>query len=126
MSAQEILSKLRVKAGQRGLVLGAPESYRPVLDALPDGVSTSGPPRGQYDFLHLFATNKADLEHEGPVLRAALKPGGILWVSYPKGSAIPTDLKRDVVREVLAAAGLQVVSQVAIDEVWSALRAKIA
>ena len=44
---------------------------------------------------------------------------------HPKGKALPTDLNRDIVRVTLEPLGLEVVSQVAIDETWSALRAKI-
>jgi len=55
----------------------------------------------------------------------AERPGGILWVSSPKGKAQPTDLKRDILREALAEVGLEAVTQVAIDDVWSALRAKV-
>ena len=46
-------------------------------------------------------------------------------MSYPKGKSIKSDLNRDVVRLVLQEVGLETVSQVAIDEVWSALRAKL-
>jgi hypothetical protein len=65
-----------------------------------------------------------EILREGSAWRAALAPSGVLWVSYPKGKSIPTDLNRDVVRIALEQMGLQTVSQVAIDEVWSALRAK--
>ena len=59
-------------------------------------------------------------------VRVEQKAGdGVLWVSYPKGKALPTDLNRDVVRVTLAEVRLEVVTQVAIDETWSALRAKI-
>jgi hypothetical protein len=47
-----------------------------------------------------------------------------VWISYPKGKALQTDLNRDIVRVTLVPLGLEVVSQVAIDETWSALRAK--
>lgn len=49
----------------------------------------------------------------------------MLWVSYPKGEAIPTDLNRYIVRTTHDGVGLEVVSQVAIDDTWSALRAKV-
>jgi hypothetical protein len=54
-----------------------------------------------------------------------VRPGGILWVSYPKQAKGPrSDLNRDVLREELARRGWQAVSQVAIDDRWSALRFK--
>ena len=39
--------------------------------------------------------------------------------------ALPTDLNRDIVRVTLEPLGLETVIQVAIDETWSALRAKV-
>jgi hypothetical protein len=80
---------------------------------------------GPYDFIQLFATRKDDLISLAPKLRAAARSGGLVWISYPKGKALPTDLNRDIVRTALEPLGLEVVSQVAIDETWSALRAKI-
>jgi hypothetical protein len=53
----------------------------------------------------------------------AVKYDGVLWVSYPKkSSGVETDLHRDMRWHVLEEAGLRPVMQVAIDEVWSALR----
>ncbi len=124
MSENEILAKLRVKSGQRAIILGAPESYGPVLAALPQGVEVASALEGQFDFIHYFVAQKAEVERKVPQLKAAMKPGGILWISYPKGSAVPTDLKRDILREVVEGFGLKAVSMVAIDDVWAAMRFK--
>ena len=43
-----------------------------------------------------------------------------LWVSYPKANR--TDLNRDTLWPILAEYGLRPIGQVAVDEVWSALR----
>jgi len=79
---------------------------------------------GTYDFVHVFAIRRDDLVREAPKWRAALAPSGLLWVSYPKGKSMDTDLNRDVVRVALQEARLETVSQVSIDDTWSALRAK--
>ena len=52
----------------------------------------------------------------------ASRLGGVptLWIAYPKGNR--TDLNRDTLWPILAEHGLRPISQVAIDEVWSALR----
>ncbi len=99
----------------------APETYESIASQIP-GLQREL--NGTFDFLHVFATRRDELLREGPQWRRALEPNGVLWVSYPKGKSIPTDLNRDSVRATLAEVGLQVVSQVAIDETWSALRAK--
>jgi len=122
-----ILKKLYVKSGQRGIVLNAPESYRTVLAELPKDVEVSDVQEGKFDFIHYFVTEKAELERRIPEIKARMKPKGMLWVSYPKGKLLPTDLNRDIIRESVESMGLglKAVSLVAIDEVWSALRFKI-
>jgi hypothetical protein len=44
----------------------------------------------------------------------------VLWVVYPKDNR--TDLNRDSLWPILAAHGLRPITQVAVDDVWSALR----
>ena len=106
----------------RALVLNAPQGY---LDQLPADLSVEvHVGGGSYDVVHAFTTKREELLEEGPKLRKAVKPNGLIWVSYPKGKALPTDLNRDIVARTLNEVGLQVVTQVAIDETWSALRAK--
>jgi hypothetical protein len=120
-SQKPILSKLLLKPGVRAAVLNAPASYAGVLREIP-AVATDLD--GKFGFIHVFATTREELTREAPTWRAALEPNGLLWVSYPKGKSIKTDLNRDVVRTALQEVGLETVSQVAIDDVWSALRAK--
>ena len=80
-------------------------------------------PRGQYDLVHLFVANRAELERLGPVALQSVKYDGLLWISYPKQSAkVQTDLNRDVGWDLVSGAGLRPVTQVSIDETWSALR----
>ena len=45
-------------------------------------------------------------------------------MSYPKTKGLQTEVNRDILREMLLPLGLEAVSIVAIDEVWSALRFK--
>ena len=59
----------------------------------------------------------------GRTARAVGAP--VLWVAYPKKtSALASDLDRDHGWEPMTAAGFDPVSQVAIDDTWSALRWK--
>ncbi len=121
-STRPVVQKLLLKPGVRALVLNAPPGY---LEQLPPDVTIEQQlGQGGYDFIQIFATRRDALLTLGPKLRQALKPGGLLWVSYPKGKALLTDLNRDIVRTTLDGVGLEVVTQVAIDETWSALRAK--
>lgn len=118
-STKSVVEKLRYAPSMRAAILNAPPNYIVQFQGeLHERLD------GQYDFLQVFATRRDDLLQQGPLWKNALKQNGIFWLSYPKGKIVPTDLNRDIVRTTLEQVGLEVVSQVAVDEVWSALRAK--
>jgi len=123
MAGSPLTKKLGLKPGQRVLVINAPEGYRDLLGALPEGVEMHDQPDGSYDFVQLFAKDKAQLERDAPVAIAALKPNGMFWISYPKQSSkVPTDITRDRGWDVVEQTGLQGVAMVSVDGVWSAFR----
>jgi len=70
----------------------------------------------------VFVTKISDLDRvAGPMLEAA-RADRIAWAAYPKAGQLGTDLNRDILAKELQKRGAQPVRQVAIDEVWSALR----
>ena len=90
-------------------------------------------PSGEFDFAHLFAEDRDELEQLIDQVLQAIKYDAILWISYPKGSSgVKTDLNRGKIWEALAwktlawktlaDKGIRPVMQVSIDEVWSAMR----
>jgi hypothetical protein len=123
MNARGLTQKLRIHAGQKLLILNAPEGYLSKLGALPEGVIVSHTPEGVFDFVQLFIKSIAELEENGPIAMGAVKFDGLLWICYPKQtSGINTDINRDSGWSVIQKAGLKPVTQIAIDETWSALR----
>jgi hypothetical protein len=67
--------------------------------------------------------SQAEAEAALPAAVAALRPGGVLWVMWPKTtSGMATDLTRDTLAALALAQGWGPVSNVSIDETWSALR----
>lgn len=123
MSNTNLIKKLRIQPGQRLLILNAPEAYLSVLSPLPEGVEIKQAPDGAFDFVQLFVNSVAELEEKGPLAIAAVKYDGLLWICYPKQtSKIKTDINRDTGWITLQSAGFRPVTQVAIDETWSALR----
>jgi len=123
MATTPLSKKLRIQPGQRVLILNAPEGYRQELGPLPESVEIAEAAEGTFDFVHLFVKNVADLERLGPVALDVLKHDGLLWISYPKKSSkVRTDLSRDAGWDLVTEAGLRPVTQVSVDEVWSALR----
>ena len=125
MAKRTLVERLRIQAGQRMLIMNPPPGYVESLGELPEGVEVVHEPaeEGEYDFVHLFVKDVAELERLGPVALGAVRYDGVLWLSYPKRSSkVKTDITRDVGWDVVGEAGLRPVTQVSIDEVWSALR----
>ena len=123
MGLTPLAKKLRIGPGMRLLVLNPPPGYLAQLGELPEGAELLDKPSGNLDFVHLFVRNQSELQQFGPGALAAVKYDGVLWLSYPKRSAkVETDLTRDHGWELLAEAGLRPVTQVSVDDTWSALR----
>lgn len=121
--AGELQKKLRVQPEQRMLVLNAPEGYVETLGPLPEGTQIETEPIGPFDWGQAFVHDVAELRRLAPQARDAVMYDGLLWISYPKKSSrIATDISRDVAWEVMKEYGLRPVTQVSIDETWSALR----
>jgi len=123
MPQAALIKKLRIQAGERLLILNAPPGYIESLGDLPEGARVSEVPEGEYQFVHLFVTNSEDLGRLRQAAMDAVEYDGLLWISYPKRSSkVATDLTRDVLWELMGDTGLRPVTQVSVDEVWSALR----
>ena len=126
MSKTSLVKKLRIKSGDRVAVLHAPEGYLSMLVDMPEDVSVLETLDGRFDIVHAFYTKMETLDSDVGVLIPAMKEGGILWISYPKGTAKKeTDLNRDIIWKYITPKGLKAVSMIAIDEVWSAMRLKV-
>lgn len=120
MAASSLEHKLQMKPESRVLVLDAPSGYLERLDAVAE---TEPREDGAYDVVQVFVKDRLDVERRAAAALRALRPGGALWFAYPKrSSGVATDLTRDRGWDVVAHAGLRPVAQVAVDEVWSALR----
>lgn len=125
MADTPLIKKLGIKPKNRVVILNAPDGYREQLGALPADVElvTTVTPASPFDVVHLFVRNKAELDRDSLMAIQAVKPGGILWISYPKQSSkVATDLNRDVLWKVFPDKEWRPVTQISIDEVWSALR----
>ena len=82
-------------------------------------LAASGP---VFDLVWAFFTAEADLREALGFLRAAIKPAGAIWISWPKrASRVPTDITEDVIRAA-ALPGLVDVKVCAVDAVWSGLK----
>ncbi len=123
MASKSVSAKLGIKAGYSILIVNAPDRYEETLGELPEGVSVESTAEGPFDMIQTFVRDKADVDDLAAGAIDALKPGGLLWFAYPKKSSkVKTDISRDSGWESLAREGLRPVTQVSIDDTWSALR----
>lgn len=125
-SNKPIGAKLSIKEGYTVFLVNEPEGYKGRLGKLPHNVTFVAKPSPPVDFIQVFVSSRSELESQLRMLKPSLKPQGLLWVTYPKGtSKMKVDVNRDIIREYSETIGLKTVAQIAIDETWSALRLKI-
>src|SRR5262245_20812104 len=110
----QLEKKLNLKKGMKTRVVGKPA-----------GVSLSGvetTPSSNAQAVIAFVRTLADVEKSGAPVVAAAKEDRIAWLAYPKAGQLDTDLNRDILWRHMLKKGVSGVRQVAIDEVWSAMR----
>lgn len=124
MEAEKILKKLQYKGGDTPvLILGAPESYREVVETIGARVDTEAV-EDQYDFVQIFGTSNQAIRDAVDKTAGLLGNDALFWLCYPKKSskAYRSDCSRETVAQIPADYGYEPVRQVAIDDDWSALR----
>jgi hypothetical protein len=122
-----VSQKLQLKAPYSLLLLNAPDHLKGEFEQEGGKITavTTISTENQFDVVQLFVTTKAELDTLGPQAVRALKPGGMLWIAYPKkSSGIKSDLTRDYGWATIKELGYEGVRQIAIDETWSSLRFK--
>ena len=123
--SRPLVEKLYIREDYRIAVLNPPVGYSHLLGQLPDDVSVSNSLDGDFDLIQIFLIKRTFSEKELHALRDSLKPGGLLWVSYPKGNQLKADINRDTVTAYAKTVGLKAMAQISVDNVWSALRFKV-
>lgn len=118
--ARNVAQKMGIKPGARAHLRDAP----------PAAVAAMGLPNldlaetltGEFDYLHLFVVRQDRMRAQFGGLRDRLSPGGMLWVSWPKGGKLGTDL---TIKSVIAIGYDQNMVEstcLRIDETWAGLK----
>ncbi len=125
MSDKTVAQKLFIKENYQVLLVNEPEDYRSKLGQLLENVTVLTQPVELVDFVQFFVTSREELEAQLEKLKSILKPKGLLWVTYPKGtSKIKADINRDSIVKYARSVGLEGVAMISVDNTWSALRLK--
>jgi hypothetical protein len=124
MPGKSLAQKMFIRDNFTVLLMNAPRGYTGTLGTLPEGARILTKTVKPVDVIQVFATSKAEMIDLLRKAKPLLKKKGLLWASYPKAGQLGTDLKREVVWECAQVVGMETVAQIAVDDVWSALRLK--
>ena len=109
-----VADKLQVKKERRLALCDAPLA-----------IEAPAAPVEEAEVVVQFVSSRAEFDVKLPPLLQAIRADAILWVAYPKlTSKLAGDLNRDIIHGAAPALGIDCVSQIALDDDWSALRMK--
>jgi hypothetical protein len=118
MSDKPVAERLQVKAHSTLAVIGAPAGVDRKIGA--EKVRSAS---AQAHVVLLFVHDRAAFHSSLPETLKKIPKESILWIAYPKlSSKLARDLSRDIIHALAPKHGLDTVSQIAIDDDWSALR----
>ena len=125
MDKESIFKKLKLGTAENILIVNAPEEYLAILEGVNFDLVPEDSKIGIYGFVQVFAYSQAEMEELVKSVANAGKFDCLFWACYPKSKGKEKyDLNRDTVWSALGLAGLRPVSQIAINEKWSALRGR--
>jgi hypothetical protein len=120
-----VFAKLNLKDQSEVIVLAAPASFEPEIQALA-GVAVVRDARKakSIDFALAFVTTRAEVDAAMKQIAGKAAGDVVLWFAYPKGTSkrYTSEINRDTGWDSLQSADFETVRLVAIDQDWSALR----
>jgi len=122
-SGTPLVRKLGIREGHRVAAWHPPIPYAQLVAGLPNDIHLLSRPTKNLDVLHVFVSRLKDLRERMPRWKRAVRPDGMLWISWPKKtSRLPKDLDESDVRRIGLKSGLVDVKICAVDEDWSGLK----
>jgi hypothetical protein len=123
-SGTPLAKKLSLKPGMTVWFHAIPESVRAEIGDI--ALSERPAPEPALDAVHIFTTERAEMERLLATLRHQINPAGFVWISWPKkASKVPTDITEDIIRAVCLPMGWVDVKVCAVDAIWSGLKLMI-
>lgn len=126
MPNQDLFEKLQLKDEKNLLIQGIPSSIEKQFAKLTYAKNVTPLLKSKkVEFALVFALSQQQLNNVLKEVFPALTAETKLWVAYPiTSSKIVSDLNRDCSWDLLIKNGYESVRQVAVDNVWSAIRFK--
>ena len=118
--SKTVSQKMGVKGGMRAFFLYAQQSALKAVN-LPS-LEVDSVLQGEFDYIHFFTKTQAEMDDSFPKLKRHLKPTGMLWLSWPKGKKLGTDLALPVVIKIGYSHGLVESTCLSVDATWSGLK----
>ena len=124
--AATLEQKLKLKSGQKLLVMNPPEgTFEQLVAELPQASQEAEHAAASEHSaaVMLFVTSLAEAVQLTPQVFDTMSSLDLVWVAYPKGgNKVKTDINRDRLAAIFEPTGWRAVRLVALDEVWSAMR----
>lgn len=120
MPERTVAQKLLLRPGDVLHVGGAGPAQLAALQPLPEGVRDGAADAATVAVV--FVSSRAELLERFQARLPVLGGARAVWFVYPKGNR--ADLNRDTIIQESAAFGWRPISNVAVDEVWSAVRVR--
>ena len=117
---RSVAQKMGVREGSRAFFANAPAEAMEAI-GLP-ALEISENLDGDYDYIHVFSTTRAEMDQTFPTLKSHLRASGMLWLSWPKGRRLSSDLVLPTVIEVGYHHGLVESTCLCIDHTWAGLK----
>ncbi|MGF7037302.1 DUF3052 family protein [Mucilaginibacter lappiensis] len=122
-SGTPLAKKLGIKSAFRVKLINAPDNYMELFTDIPAELYFEDDEVSKKDLIHFFTRQKDELLTRLTILKAQIKPDGMIWVSWPKkASKVITDITEDIIRNHALRIGLVDIKVCAIDETWSGLK----
>lgn len=119
-----VLKKLRFQEQNPVLILNSPQEFKEIEKEINSKIETDLSVKSE--FILGFYKSIAEAEKDTEKIVKALEGDGYLWFCYPKGTSkkYKSDLNRTTVLQLFAPFDFEGVTQVAVDEDWSAMRVR--
>ena len=119
MTDEPLLRKLQVKRGRSLRLIGAPNEYVERITPLPGESALID--EGIADVVQVFVRSADEVAAQAETATQSVGHGGVLWISYPKPSTEGSEIRWDHLGQL----GWRPVTEISIDETWSAVRFRL-